>query len=177
MEQSILPRTIAHTTWQVTKCVFSWLGEWLGNAHSNLSNYRDRHMLSSEDLGLSHRRNGTQFVHFQVSLILKKKKGRKESFSLTFLWLSQSAVSEKKKQTIGKDQILANVKIKWLILIFARGSYECTQEKGNVINNKHSKVNIIKSQQICKFLNIQVIERRFWSQWELGGGVEHNQAF
>lgn len=84
MEQSILPRTIAHNTWQVTQCVFAWLGERLADAHSNLSNCRDRHMLSSEDLGLSHRRNGTQFAHFQVSLILKRK-GRKESFSLTFL--------------------------------------------------------------------------------------------
>ena len=56
MEQSILPRTAAHNTWQDTKYVFAWLGERLGNSHSNLSNYRDRHLLSFEELGLSHRR-------------------------------------------------------------------------------------------------------------------------
>lgn len=69
MEQNILPRTAAHNTWQDTKYVFAWLGERLGNSHSNLSHYRDRHMISSEELGLSHRRNRAQFVHFQVSLI------------------------------------------------------------------------------------------------------------
>lgn len=35
MEQSILPRTIIFNTWQVTKCVFVWWGEWLGNLNSN----------------------------------------------------------------------------------------------------------------------------------------------
>lgn len=81
MEQSILPRTAAHNTWQDTKYVFAWLGKRLGNSHSNLSNYRDRHMLSSEELGLSHRRNRAQFVHFQVSLIYKRK-GREKSLFL-----------------------------------------------------------------------------------------------
>ena len=81
MEQSILPRTAAHNTWQDAKYVFAWLGERLGNLHSNLSNYRGRHLLSSEELGLSHRRNRTQFVHFQVSLNLKKKRKREISFS------------------------------------------------------------------------------------------------
>ena len=118
MEQSILPRTAAHNTWQDTKYVFAWLGRRLGNSHSNLSNYRDRHMLSSEELGLSHRRNRAQFVHFQVKFNLQKKRKREISFFL----LSQNVVSKRKKQTIGKDQLVANVKIKRLILIFARGS-------------------------------------------------------